>query len=403
MRVVLGHRIALNPTGAQERFLAQSLGTARFAWNWALAEWQKQYKTGGKPNQLGLRRQLNEIKRGSFPWMTSVSKSVPQHAVINLGRAFERFFKKKSKHPRFKKRTDGIGARLDNGPGTFVCEETKIRLPKVGWIKTHEALRFSGKPLSVTLSRVAHRWFVTVAVQFENGTSTTLEARSSTGENQAVGIDLGLTAAATLSTGEKYLAPKPLKKGLKALRRASKRHSRKVKGSRNRCKSAMRLARRHARIANIRNDWNHKVTTGLVRRFDVIGIEDLNVRGLMRNRHLARAMADVGMYEFRRQIAYKCDIYGKRLVVADRWFPSSKTCSECGSVVEALPLSVREWTCECGAVHDRDRNAAKNLERIALDTVSCTGIYACGEEGSGRGLLGTTKPSSKKQELNCDV
>jgi putative transposase len=165
----------------------------------------------------------------------------------------------------------------------------------------------------------------------------------------------------------------------------------------------MQLARLHARISHVRQDWLHQTTTRLVREFAVLGIEDLNVRGMMANQKLARNIGDIGFHEFRRQLEYKARLYGAELVTASRWFPSSKICSECGLIAEGLPLSIREWTCECGAFHDRDINAARNLRRYALDRASCARINACGEEGSDAGLTASVKPASLKQEsaMSC--
>lgn len=258
-----------------------------------------------------------------------------------------------------------------------------------------ESLRFTGKILSATISRVADRWFVSIAVD------TSDNPHLPKAENQGVvGVDLGVSALATLSTGEPPIpGPKPHKALLNRLRRLSRSLSRKQKGSRNRAKARTKLARLHARIANIRQDALHKLTTDLTRRFHTIGIEDLNVRGMVRNRHLARSIADMGFFEFRRQLEYKAAMRGGLVVVADRFFPSSKTCSACGSVQDAMPLSVRQWICpDCGAHHDRDVNAARNL---AIYAVSST-VSACGEEGAGFGRKTGVKPASMKQEISAE-
>ena len=396
MRVVLSHRIALVPTAAQEALLRQAVGVSRFAYNWALAEWKRQYQAGEKPSEAALRRQLNFIKHQQFPWMRLVPKSVPQQAVKNCGAAFQRFFKKQGGYPKFKKKGVRDSARFDNGPGTFEFDGQRIRLPVIGWVKLREELRFSGKALSATVNRVADRWFVSVPVE--------VAMPEAVRESQAaVGIDLGVSTAATLSSGKKLSAPKALHAHLERLQRLSRRHSRKKKGSHNRRKSAMQLARLHARISHVRQDWLHQTTTRLVREFAVVGIEDLNVRGMMANQKLARNIGDIGFHEFRRQLEYKAMLYGADLVTASRWFPSSKMCSECGLIAEGLPLSIREWTCECGAFHDRDINAARNLRRYALDRASCARINACGEEGSDAGLTASVKPASLKQEsaMSC--
>jgi putative transposase len=355
---VLCHKIRLRPTTEQEVVFRKAAGVARFAWNWALDQWDRQYKSGEKPTEGALRKQLNAVKHDRFPWMAEVPKSVPQQAVKNLGRAFANFFEKRARYPRFKRKGRCRDcARFDNGPGTFTCSGKSIQLPLVGRVKTREALRFTGRPLSAVVSCVAGRWFVSVAVEVGH----TTPAR----ENQAadVGIDLGVSTAVILSTGEKREGPKPLRQLLRKLRRLSKRHSRKQLGSANRGKSARRLARLHYRIRCVRADWLHKTTTEIVRRFDRVAIEDLNVRGMVANRSLSRSINDVGFFEFRRQLTYKADLYGTHLHVADRFYPSSKLCSRCGHKLADLPLSVRHWRCpSCGTNHDRDVNSAVNLE-----------------------------------------
>ena len=208
----------------------------------------------------------------------------------------------------------------------------------IGWVKLREELRFSGKALSATVRRVADRWFVSVPVE--------VDLPEPVRESQAaVGIDLGVSTAATLASGEKLPGPKALAVHLERLQRLSSWHSRKKPGSNNRRKSAMRLARLHARISHVRHDWLHQTTTRLVREFAVLGIEDLNVRGMMATEKLARNIADIGFYEFRRQLEYKARLHGAELVSSSRWFPSSKICRVCGRIAEALPLSIREWTC----------------------------------------------------------
>lgn len=397
MRTVLTHRIELKPNKLQEAVFRQCTGAARFAFNWALAEWQRQYQAGEKPNEAALRRQFNAIKPVEFPWILDLPKSVPQQAIKNVGRAYQRFFQKQSKFPRFKKRGVHDSARLDNGPGTFVCEGSRIRLPKIGWVRMRETLRFDGKPLSATLSREANRWFISIPVEIDRP-ETVCESQAT------VGIDLGVSTAVTLSTGEKIDSPKPLKKHLRRLRQLSRRHARKQKGSNNRRKSARKLAKLHARIAHIRQNWTHQTTTDLTRRFALIGIENLNVRGMVANEKLARSINDIGFYEFRRQLEYKAALSGSTVVVVNRWFPSSKLCSCCGVKAEAMPLSVRDWTCaHCGAEHDRDINAALNIQRESLATASWAGSNACGEEGADRSRKTSVKPVSVKQEISHDL
>ena len=400
--MIIAHKIALDPNDRQATYFARSCGTARFAYNWALAEWRKQY-TARKddpslpaPSEASLRKLLNSLKAEQFPWMADVTKNAPQQAIKNLGSAFKRFFAGQGKYPRFKKKGVHDSFRADNGPdkthpNAVETRGQRVKLPVIGWVRMREPLRFSGNVLSALVSRVADRWFVSLTVEIEH--------QAPACENQAVGgVDLGVKALATLSDGRTVEGPKALRKNLKKLQRLSRSLSRKARGSANRRKVKAKIARLHARISNVRKDALHKLTSDLAQTFTVIGIEDLNVKGMMANGKLARSIADMGFHEFRRQLDYKAAMRGTHIVVADRWFPSSKTCSACGYVMPILPLSVRDWTCPaCGAVHNRDINAARNLERMAASSA----VSACGEDGSGRGLATTAKPASVKQEPSC--
>jgi len=250
-------------------------------------------------------------------------------------------------------------------------------------------LRFTGRIVSATVSRRADRWHLSITVD-------ATEASRPPAENKGeVGIDLGVLALATLSTGELWPGPKALRSLLDRLRRLSRSLSRKVKGSRTRDKAKRRLARMHAKIANIRRDSLHKLTASVTQRFHTIGIEDLNVKGMLGNRRLARAIADMGFHELRRQLSYKAAWRGGHLVVADRWYPSSKTCSCCGYRLKKLALGTRSWTCpECGVHHDRDVNAAVNLKNMAMSSIAA----ACEGNGSGPVCEHGTKPVPVKQE-----
>ena len=402
--MLMAHKIALDPNNTQATYFARAAGTARFAYNWALDEWQRQYDAWKqdnslpKPSQAALRRQLNALKRERFPWMLEVTKNAPQMAIIQLGEAFKNFWAGRAKFPKFRKK--GVDDRFTLTNDRFRVEGPRIRIPNLGWVRMRESLRFTGKILSATISRVADRWFVSITVDTHDG------SHLPKAENQgAVGVDLGVSALATLSTGEPPIpGPKAHKALLDRLRRLSRSLSRKTKGSANRHKAKAKLARLHARIAAIRSDALHKLTTDLTRRFHTIGIEDLNVRGMMANRHLARSIADMGFFEFRRQLEYKAAMRGGVVQVADRFYASSKTCSACGHKLDALPLSVREWTClACGVIHDRDLNAAINLKNMAVSST----VAACGpamrpamEEGSGLRRKTKTKPASVKQEVS---
>jgi len=376
--MLTAHRIALDPNDEQRTYFSKSCGVARFAFNWALAEWKKQYEeckvdpAKPKPSEASLRRLLNSIKRKQFPWMLEVTKNAPQMAIIQLGKAFKNFFVGRAKFPQFRKKD--INDRFTLTNDQFEVAGFQIRIPNLGWVRMRESLKFAGKILSAVISRVADRWFISITVEIPDVPTTKKM------DDDAVGVDLGVTAMATLSTAEKVAGPKPHKALLHRLRNLSRALSRKVKGSRNRAKAKIKLARIHSRISNIRLDAIHKFTTGLVNRFSTICIEDLNVRGMVKSRRLARSISDMGFKEIRRQLEYKTARNGTRLVIADRFFPSSKTCSNCGYVLMELPLSTRQWECRiCGMFHDRDLNAAKNLAVLAVSST----VNACGGSSSG--------------------
>ena len=391
--MLIAHRIALDPNNVQATYLARAAGVARFAYNWALSEWQRQYVAHQAdpklptPSQFSLRRQLNAIKREQYPWMLDVTKCSAQMAIIQLGDAFKNFFAHRARYPRFRRK--GVDDRFTLTNAQFRVDGKRFYIPKLGWLRMREALRFTGRIVSATVSRRADRWHVSITVD-------ATEVSLSPADNQgAVGIDLGVSALATLSTGEQWPRPKALRSLLDRLRRLSRSLSRKVKGSRNRDKAKRRLARLHARIANMRRDSLHKLTTSLTRRFHTIGIEDLNVKGMLANQRLARAIADMGFHELRRQLSYKTAWRGGDIVVADRWYPSSKTCSCCGHRLGELPLGMRSWMCPmCGVQHDRDVNAAVNLKNVAMSSIAT----ACGENGSGPVREHGTKPVPVKQE-----
>lgn len=395
--MLIAHRIALDPTNAQRTYFARASGVARFAYNWALGEWKRQYAARQddpslpQPSDAALRRRLNAIKREEFPWMFDVTKCAAQEAIIDLGSAFRTFFEKRGKYPRFKAKGIHDCFCAANEAGTFRVVGKRIRLPVIGWVRMREAVRFGGKLKRVTVSRDADRWYASVLIETD-------DIKPVEQPHEAIGVDLGIATLAMLSTGEAISGPKAHKALLKRLRHTSRSLSRKRKGSANRRKAKAKLARLHARISHIRKDATHKATTMLAKGYRRIGIEDLNVRGMARNRHLARSIMDGGFFEFRRQIEYKARMYGATVVVADRWFPSSKTCSCCGSVNAGLVLSQRTYRCDaCGHEIDRDLNAACNLESLAASSA----VSACGEERSGAVRKPRVKRASMKQELDC--
>lgn len=398
--MLLVHKIALKPNNKQVTYFKKACGVARFAYNWGLAEWKKQYETGEKPNEISLRKKLNSIKKIEFPWMQEVTKVAPQQAIKNLGAAFNRFFKHQGKYPQFKKKGIRDSFRADNGPAkagenAVQLINKKINLPRIGWIKLQEELRFQGQIKSVTVSRRASRWYAAISVE-------TNQLPHERKNHASVGIDLGIKTFVQLSSGESFAGAKSHTAKLKRLRRLSRNLSRKKKGSSNYTKAKNGLAKLHAEIADIRSDCLHKISTKIVLNHTRISIEDLNVAGMIKNRKLSRHIMDQSFSEFRRQLEYKSNWYESELIIVDRFFPSSKMCHACHEINDALTLSDRYWTCDhCGITHDRDLNAAINLEKYKNHTVSSTEINACGEEGSGvTSLLVTRNHASLKQEFN---
>ncbi len=368
-----------------------------------LARSQEQYKTTGKhPTTFDLEKQLNALKQTDFPWMYEVSKYAPQSALQDLEDAFKHFFRRwrakkagtykgKLGFPRYKSKKKGLGSFRLAG-NIYICEDA-IQLPRLGRLRLKERgyLPTSGvNILSATISEQAGRWYVSVQVE-----EHIPNPEPATGP--VIGVDLGIKTLATLSDEIVFENPKALRSRLKALKRAHRRLSRRKKGSNNRKKAQRKLARLHARVANIRQDAIHKATSAIVaktkpqdQRPRVIAIEDLNVSGMLKNHCLAQAVADAGFYEFRRQLTYKVERAGSMIFVVNRWYPSSKTCSCCGWVWEDMTLKDRVFVCQnCGYVADRDYNGAKNLAAAVLPdygqpnsrtTVSFTGIDACGQD-----------------------
>ena len=397
--MLISHKIQLSPNNKQATYFAKAAGVARFAYNWGQIKWKEQYnkhkenKANPMPSQLSLRRHLNSIKKEQFPWMLEVTKNAPQMALIYLGKSFNNFFRGTAKYPKFHKK--GIHDSFSLTNDQFAINNSKIRIPHIGWVNMRESLRFFGKIMSATITRVADKWFVSVTVEIQENPH--LQKAKNQG---AVGVDLGVSNLATLSTGEYIPGVKSHKLLLTKLRRLSRSLSRKQKGSNNRNKARIKITKLHFRIKNLRLDCLHKLTTRLTSCFHTIGIEDLNVKGMLKNHKLARAIADMGFYEFRRQLEYKANWRGGVVVIADRFFPSSKLCSDCDHKVEKMPLSIRKWSCDnCKSNHDRDINAAINLKNYAVSST----VKACGEESSGFDSRIKVKLSSVKQESNTKL
>ncbi len=383
----------LDPTPKQRELCARHAGVARFVYNWGLNQNIEGQKRGEKyANNFALSVRLNKIKAKEFPWITEVSTHASREALRELHLAFESFFRraslKKSGQLKGKVGFPGYRARKRclssfTFPTKVRVFEKHIKLPNIGHVRLKErgyipVERTPGvRIISTTVKERAGRWFVHVHVEQEFPERTTEGG-------PIVGVDLGVKTLATISDGTRIENPKAFKQTAERLRRVNRQMSRRKRGGANWHKAALKAARLHLRAANIRKDVLHKTTTMLAKTKSVVVIEDLNVRGMGKFRNLSASIRDASFGEFRRMLRYKSVQYGSWLMVAPRFYPSSKTCHRCGFLLKKLDLSTREWTCpECGAHHDRDLNAAHNLVNWwteTWNTASSAEIDACGEE-----------------------
>lgn len=414
--VLQAYRFALDPTCAQETALRSHCGGQRFAFNWGLAqvratldqrEAERSYGlTGGQltPSMswsaYSLRKTWNQDKGKAAPWWAENSKEAYSSGLANLATALANWSNSRSgirkgvkvRFPRFKGKRTGLSCRFTTGSfGLVEADRRHVQLPRIGMVRTHESTRKLARRIEAGTARIrsatvtfrSGRWFVAFSVEVERSDPAPTLPES------VVGVDLGIKSLAVLSTGEVMPNPKHLEHAQKELRRLGRQASRRgtdrrtgQKPSKRWRQTQARIARLHAYVANARRDGLHKLSTRLVRSHTVVVVEDLNVAGMVRNRRLARHIAGVGMGEFRRQVEYKAGWSGQRVQVADRWYPSSKTCSVCGVVKAKLRLSERTFVCEsCGMSIDRDLNAARNL--AALVEASSPGCGATENEPDG--------------------
>ena len=355
------------PTPEQELHLNRTFGCVRFVWNWALRARTDAFRAGERMGYPATDRALTLLKQQpETVWLNEVSSVCLQQALRDLQVAFSNFFDKRTAYPTFKRKEARQSANYTERGFSFDAERRILKLAKVGAIKVKWSRKAIPHPSSIRLLRTASgKYFVSLVVE------TQPAPLPETGES--VGIDFGISRLATLSNGERVSNPKHGAKWQRRLAFYQKRLARATKGSKRRMKVKCHVARIHEKIGNSRSDTLHKLSTDLVTRFDLICVEDLNLRGMVKNHSLARSLHDASIGSAIRMIEEKAERYGKNVVKIDRWFPSSKTCSDCGHIVEQLPLNVREWTCpECGTTHDRDANAAANILAVG-QTVSAHG------------------------------
>jgi putative transposase len=354
--VNVGYRFRCYPDPDQQVLLARTFGCCRFVYNWALRLRTDNFKAGTTINYNASSAALTALKKTpEHQWLNEVSCVPEQQALRHLQTAYKNFFEKRSSYPTFKRKTGKQAAEYTRSAFKWDAGTRTLILAKIGRLKIRWSRGFTSYPSTVTITKDrAGRYFVTLTLDEQ------VKKLPKTGE--AVGVDLGISRLATLSTGERIHNPKFLRKAEKKLAKAQRILSRREPGSSRRKRTQLRVAKIQAHLADARRDHLNKVTTNLIRRFDVICIEDLNVRGMVRNHSLARSLTDAAFGTFRSMLEYKSTWYGREIKTVDRFFPSSKRCHVCGHIVEALPLSVREWNCpECGAHHDRDENAAINI------------------------------------------
>lgn len=370
------------PTNAQAAELSRTFGCVRLVYNKALsartqAWYQRQERVNYKATSVML---TGWKKEGDLAFLAEVSSVPLQQTLRHLQGAFSNFFAGRTKFPQFKSRKKSR-ASAEYTPSAFRYKDGKLTLAKMSDpldIVWSRPLPDGAKPSTVTVSRdAAGRWYVSILCE------DTIEAAPVL--NDAVGVDAGVTSLVTLSTGEKVVNPKHELRDRARLARAQRELSSKAKGSANREKARRKVARVHARITDRRKDFLHKLTTRLVRENQVVVIEDLSVRNMVRNRTLSRAISDAAWTTMREMLEYKCHWYGRELVAIDRFFPSSKLCSACGTIREKLLLNVREWTCDCGVTHDRDVNAAINIRAVGLAAAACGAGVRPQRESSRRG------------------
>jgi putative transposase len=391
MTTKLTHKIRLDPTFKQVAYFKKACGTARFAWNWALARWEENYSSGMKTGAFELKKEFNSLKKKEFPWVYEVTKYASQQPFIFLQRAFQGFFDKKTKYPKYKKK--GIHDSFYIGGDQVKIKGKTVKIPNLGWVRLMEFLRFEGKINGITIYRSADYWYISINVETNHQPPLC--------ENQArVGVDLGIKTLATFSDGKTIPNHRPLKQKQDKLKRLQRQLCRRQRGSKNRSKIKNKIAKLHHQIMNKRQDTLHKLTTQLTRDYRHIVIEDLDISEMVKNRKLAGSILEGGWYEFRRQLSYKAQLRGNKIFIADRWYASSKRCSNCGVHKQHLTLSERTYRCStCRIEMDRDLNAAICLEQL-LNTVSSTEIEACGQDGSVMMLKTASQPAWKKQELS---
>jgi putative transposase len=404
--MLLSFKTELVPNNKQITAFRKASGTARHAYNWAnsvvieVLKTRETDKSVKIPSSVDLHKKLVAEVKSQHDWYYEVNKNVPQQALSDLRQAWDRCFKKIAKQPRFKKKGQRDSFYLESGTKAKPAiknDGKRVKLPTIGWVRLAEPLPITATHNCV-ISRQANRWFIAIKYEIEKPTISV--------DRPSVGVDIGIKELAVTSTGKVFYNPKAYRRMSKRLKRYGRCVSKKVKGSKNRAKAVKKLAKLHAKVSNIRKDSIHKLTHYLAKNHSIIKIEDLHIKAFLKNHKLAGAIADCGMYEFRRQLEYKTEKFSSQLILVDRMFPSSQICSNCGKHRHKMPLKNRVYVCpDCGHTEDRDLNAAKNIDRWfenifipeRSEMVSSTKI-ACGVDKPLRSHPKTTV----KQEVNTE-
>lgn len=398
-------RILLKPTVAQERLFRGSAGLSRFAWNWAVAICRRHYELFGRgkkgykrPNAIRLTTHWNKVRHRRFQWASEYSKNIAQETFRYLDKSFAASFVRLKRTgrwnpPKFhKKGAKDSFSVVPSHHFPMRRDGNRLYVPKIGLVKCVTPMRWpDAKQLTGRIKLIAGRWWLTLAYELPDPPKLP-DGRPT------CGIDLGCTTFATIASGgevvEEIAPPKPYAKAKRKLKRMQRRMSRRKKGGNRRKKARLAVAKAHKRVADIRADFLHQLTSRLVKTYGTVVLEDLSVSGMMRG-WLSGTIADIGFGEFRCQVEYKAETAGTKVVFADRWYPSSKTCFRCGVVKDQLPLSERVFRCECGHADSRDGNAARNLERVPQSMREVTPVESGGSSrrkmgGAARGN-GNTK------------
>ena len=379
------YQYRLYPTEDQKTLIAQHLGCCRFVYNWALARKNQAYHDEGIGlSKYDLMKQLPALK-AELPWLKEVNAQSLQQSIHHLFRAFTNFFEGRAESPTFKKKHDPEQAFTVPQSYTVDFERGTVKLPKIGAVKVKYHRTFVGTTKSATVIRTSTgRYFLSIVVEDGRTPPKPVDPIP----EQTVGIDLGLSHYAVLSTGDAVANPKYLQNAQQRLAVLQRRLARKQKGSKNRNKARLKVARCHQTIADQRQDFQHQLSSRLVRENQALAVESLNVDGMVKNPSLARAISDAGWGTFLAMLAYKCQEAGKPLLRVGMFEPSSKTCSVCGYRKADLTLKDRAWTCpDCGTTHDRDLNAATNIKQFALARRRISAVEPVDSLPVGRGMI----------------